>query len=870
MSVSPLPRSRLRRVFAALGFASLLTAAPLVEASIWPSSHERVARAFASADDAERRGAAGKLLSLPPAMAAELAVQGLEDPDVDVRLLCVRAAIALRIGGLGDRVVGWLADNDARLRTAACELIEASPTSTSIAALGRVLSDSRAEVRRAAAAAMGTSGLPAAVEPLLGHLDDAEISVRLEVVRALARIGAARAVLPLVAKVQDTEAEVRRAAARALGDLGEERAVATLVLALQDTSLGVRLQALGALGKLRGEQAVSSIASVLGSGSAGGVLPPAPVREAALRALGQIGSPLAVKIVLDELEAEGVDDDGGAPARRALVLAGGGAVEALRAALEGAPSRSLASGAAVALGEIGARDALPTIVRAMERGALPMDAGFRALGALGDVAALPFALGHLDDPDQAVRSRAIEVAAKLLDPRDGDGRAVDPVLPRLQDPLAPLGERVALAGLLGRTGAARAAPALAALAKHAPSTLRLAAIEALGVVGAGTPEIDAVLLEALSDDSQDVRSSAATALARVGTGAAATELVRRLEVAAEQDRGAIGIALSGAMGRGSGLELAEAVRALLPRAPAAARDSLIEGMGRMQHDAARQLLAELAVAPDADDRRKAAEALGGQPGSEAILVGLLSDPDPRVRASAVWSLGRTGDATALSELTLLLADLDIAVASNAAAALGHVAARNGRGAEGRAALCGALADDRSYVRSNALVGLRFVVEAGLGVARCGDGAVRTLLERDPSWRARAAAADLLHAWQRAGSMVGAAAGGGDPRGAGADAAQDPNDEVLEARALRRCASEDRDASAAARCRAGRGPRPVGGDITVFVVPDGGTEPVARAPFALELADGSLRCGVADRRGALFEASAPQGTVRLALPAALAP
>jgi hypothetical protein len=56
---------------------------------------------------------------------------------------------------------------------------------------------------------------------------------------------------------------------------------------------------------------------------------------------------------------------------------------------------------------------------------------------------------------------------------------------------------------------------------------------------------------------------------------------------------------------------------------------------------------------------------------------------------------------------------------------------------------------------------------------------------------------------------------------------------------------------------------------VFVVPDGSTSPVARLPFALVLADGLMRVGLADRRGAVFEARAPRGRVELAIPAAMA-
>ena len=58
-------------------------------------------------------------------------------------------------------------------------------------------------------------------------------------------------------------------------------------------------------------------------------------------------------------------------------------------------------------------------------------------------------------------------------------------------------------------------------------------------------------------------------------------------------------------------------------------------------------------------------------------------------------------------------------------------------------------------------------------------------------------------------------------------------------------------------------------LIVFVVPDGGDAPKARAPFALVLPDGTMRLGVADRRGAVFEGAALSGEVSLAVPAPLA-
>ena len=59
-------------------------------------------------------------------------------------------------------------------------------------------------------------------------------------------------------------------------------------------------------------------------------------------------------------------------------------------------------------------------------------------------------------------------------------------------------------------------------------------------------------------------------------------------------------------------------------------------------------------------------------------------------------------------------------------------------------------------------------------------------------------------------------------------------------------------------------------LLVFVVPDGKSFPVPLAPYALLRADGFIRSGRADRRGAIFERALPKGEVTLLVPAALAP
>ncbi len=818
------------------------------QASVWPSSHERVAEALVSGNVSERRRAAAQLPRLPLKLATGLARRALRDGDLEVRLLGARAAAALGIDKAGDEVVSWLSDRDVRLRVAACELIAAAPTAQSVQALARVLGDGKARVRQAAAAAMGGSGMSDAVSPLLGHLDDGAASVRLAVVRALGRIGDRRAVVPLVSKLQDQESDVRREAARSLGQLGDGRAIATLMLALQDQTVAVRVAALDALGRLGADAATAAIAALLsadGTGARGQAGAGGPVQDAALRALGHIATPDAVKLLIDQLESEGpvpLDEIGRAPVRGALAKAGQPAIERLLQTLNAAPSQRLASATVLALAALDAREALPAVVRAAQRGAVALDASMNALAALGDRRALPFVLEHLDEADGRVRQVVVQAASRLLDPTQPDGRAVDVVRARVLDLSASLSERVALVRLLGRSGSPRALPILLSLSKSKSIALRVAVVEALGVLGAASPKVDDALLEALADPSHRLRVAAATAIGKVGKDGAARKLLHRLGVSAEQDRGAIGIGLSGALGRSRDPALVGQVKKAVAAAPAAARDALIEGLGRMPIKEAGALLSELRRGADVDDRRKIAEALAGHPESVAALQALLGDPDPTVRANATWSLGKVGGAGAIARLAPLLADLDVAVAGNAATALAQVAVRSGRGAAAAKPLCAALTDYRSYVRAGALTGLR------MASLTCDAGGLRHLIGRDRSWRVRVAAARLLRQQVIKGGP----------------------EAPLDKRALWRCAVEDRDATVAALCAADVPPPQGTRDVLVYVVPNGKTVPTARAPYAMVLADGTMRLGVADRRGALFEAAAPNGMLELAVPAALAP
>jgi HEAT repeat protein len=792
------------------------------EAFVWPSTVDRVGRDLHSADPAVRRKAARRLFDLPEGAVRRLAPSALSDAEPDVRVAALEALSAIHVPKLGERVAAWLGDNDGRVRRAAALALARQPYAPAVPALGRVLSDPDATVRTAAARALGVSGVTAALVPLLGRLDDSDPDVREAVAVALARLGDRGAVVPLIGKIQDSRPNVRKGVATALGVLGDARAESALVLLLRDPDETVRIAALNALGRIHARDAVATVTSLLQSERRAGV------REAALMALAALPSDAAVDALVRALASD--DPREHSPVRAALARAGARAVPQLSRCLEGQPAFDLADGCALALGEIGGEDAARVVSAALRRGVVRPVAALAALAASKDGRALATVFEYLSADDVWVRRAALDAALSLLDPREPDGRAVEPITRALDAAHGQRSERSALVELLGKTGSSRAAPLLERIAVDATDpALRLVAVTALGSVGRSNQ--DAALLASLSSEHPAVRLAAASSLRKTGSKETADALLMRLEDLAEQDREALEIALAGPLSVTTDAALVQRAVVLAKREDGGRRDIAIEAIAAAPAAlGSAPLLAWLKEGTDAPTRAKIAEALGRHPEALASVTGLARDPEPSVRANALWALSTIGGNGEAELATAALADPDPAVAGDAAAALGGLLVR---GAPVRGALCASLVSGRTYVRVNALVGL------AAGRVRCDDGVERTLLQ-DESELVRAAAARLL-----------------------ATAPADV-DRLL----LSRCAAEDPSANVAMACAAPTRPEkrraPV--PVSVFVVPAGAAVPMPAAPYALVRADGYVRLGFADRRGSVYEQSAPDGPLALALPA----
>ncbi|MBI2394592.1 MAG: HEAT repeat domain-containing protein [Deltaproteobacteria bacterium] len=845
-------------------------------AALWPDAPDKIKADLASPDVSRRRAAAADLVNVPRKEAIPLVAKALGDSDLEVRLAAIVVAARIRMTEAGDRIIPWLTDPSPALREAACEFFAKLPDPRLVKVLARSLGDTDPRVRLAAVRALGASGSADAVAPLLARLDDSNSKVRLSVARALARLGDKRAVTPLVSKVQDEASEVRQAVVRTLGELGDPKASAALVIALRDQALEVRIEALSALGRLRAADAVASIAplAIEPSKKAGA----ADVRRAALAALGRIGTGAAVDAIVKTfgLYEDASPGTGSSPAREAAVSAGAAATPTLLAALEGegggaaasptggfsagattSGASSSASSAAWSLGEIRAPGAGLAIAKAMRRGLVPLPVGLHALASLGDSGQLPVCLEHVAAPDRAVRVEALAATAKLLDPDQPDGRAVEPLLASLDVAQTPE-DRAEIAALLGRTGAARVAPVLVGLTAAKDERLRVSAIDALGTLGA--PAGGKTLVKLLDDPSATVRLRAAIALGRAG-GPDVVHPTIALLSAAQADRLAVALAVGGLLERHGDAQGIAAARDATTTA-GTERDLLLVAIGRAKGGVGVGALGALLTsgaggANDLDGRRTIALALGARVGDAAALplvVGLAADADPSVRAQAAWSLGAVATSAEMPLATSLLHDPASAVAANAAASLGRIVARH-PALTAPKELCAALDDERPYVRANALTALRTIVTAGRADT-CDGARERRLLADDPNEVVRAAAARLLARHASAKPEK-------------ADAKE--SDLVTKARAaLERCTLGDPSGAVASVCRESslgavapsQAMEAGTGALVVFVAPDDGGAPIPRTAYAIERPDGFLHVGNADRRGAVVELLLGKGALRL--------
>lgn len=369
-----------------------------------------------------------------------------------------------------------------------------------------------------------------------------------------------------------------------------------------------------------------------------------------------------------------------------------------------------------ALGEIGDREAVEPLLRALDTtdGELHL-AAIVALARIGDRRAVDPLIDVLQSGTPDARPYAIRALAMLHAVQAADAliavRDRDPENRRLAiQALVALNDARAVAPLTGRASGdmetdsgiiqathdalidlgAAAVPALLSAANATGDPRPLIDV----LAGIGAPAVD-LLIRATREGADRVRSAAVGALARIGEPALhplIDELDRDLGLGLRNERAAQAL---GEMGDPRAVEpLSEALRTAY-RTNRLFRRELIKALGQIGSDAALPAFRLALRDDDADLRRAAVDALAkyGRAEATSLLRGALQDADPGVRAQAARALGRLGDVTAVEELGNKLRDANPDTSRAAAQALADVG-----GPQAVALLGAALRDPRCVIR----------------------------------------------------------------------------------------------------------------------------------------------------------------------------
>ncbi|MBI3862029.1 MAG: HEAT repeat domain-containing protein [Planctomycetia bacterium] len=459
-------------------------------------------------------------------------------------------------------VEAYAKDSESAGRAAMALALMGRHAAPAVPALIKALQSDKESLVVQAAAALGSigPGADAALPQLRKLLYGKSSTIRLSAVRALADIGpgAADAVSDIAAALKDRDEKIRVESTRALGKIGAESrpAIPALVAALADESESVKWHAVWALSQIGGK-AVNPLIALLDDEK---------LRETAVVALGDIGA--AARPAVRPFVALLAKPDLPAALRSEIILslarigpAADDAVPALLRTLTDEKSE-LRAYAAWALAHIGARQAVPPLVRVMttESGSsdlsivapiavltLNPDSPFffdsamkgvvellghssasvrqeaaLALAAVGKKAApaVPHLTAGLADPEPAVRGALLSAVA-AIGPDAAD--ALPGVIKALADPVYPV--RYAASYAVGRIGppAKVTAPLLEVNLLDSDPLLQFASAWALVNVEPDRPGLAGKCLEALrwglkSSDAR-TREEAAQALGALGSDA---------------------------------------------------------------------------------------------------------------------------------------------------------------------------------------------------------------------------------------------------------------------------------------------------------------------------------------------------------------
>ncbi len=262
---------------------------------------------------------------------------------------------------------------------------------------------------REVAPALVRIGAPA-VPPLVALLDEKGAYSEGACLEALAAIGDPRAIGHLILALDDIHHEVDGAAREALRSMGC-RAVEPLAAALLEGRVSAYPIA-SLLADIGGPEAVTGLTAAVSRGRSEGV------QRAAAEALGRLGGKRAAECLAKALARR--HKSWGTPTwvtvTEALIKTASAAVGPLIQALGSAPETSAREHAATALGRIGDRRAVESLIAALDGGSAEAEvcaACAEALGAIGDARATEALVGLLGSESQWVCKEAAMALERL-------------------------------------------------------------------------------------------------------------------------------------------------------------------------------------------------------------------------------------------------------------------------------------------------------------------------------------------------------------------------------------------------------------------------------------------------------------------------
>ncbi|MCC7386438.1 MAG: HEAT repeat domain-containing protein [Deltaproteobacteria bacterium] len=545
----------------------------------------------------------------------------LESDDRGVVERAHRTLLEMGRAGLIESLLSLTEHQSFRLRSRIAEVLGEIGEPKAVQALVPLLSDPVWPVRLRAVEAIGRLRPPNAVEILVKALADPEESVRGQAVLSIRAVGppADDSSLDRVVALFDTaNAEVRASVVEAVGHLARPAIDALLHRALVDPNDEVRLGAVKAITPRVSDEWITVLEGCLAAGST-------ELRVAAARALGQVGTPNALRGLVASIATpvrtlrEVITDT--------LAKQGVGVISLLKEAPQGIDT---SLGIAWTLGKTGDPAALEHLGEMVGRPEPELRAA--VAGALGKIrhprsAELLSAL--IRDRNERVRAAAVNALGAV-----GGPGMIALLAQAAEDPDTFVRHRVPVA--IGRVGGTEALAALEALERKVTdeeTSCRLA-------IGFGLTGQDRGLeraLEALRDPSRRRRVEALIAQEMPDTARAFRLQLqlpdRRSEDLSRLDPTALSAQYAAALrGDQSSNQRLLAVRALRAMGAAIHADVLI--------DAVR-------TDPESEVRRTAIESLASEPASDEtarVFVDALRDPALPVQIAAARALAGLRDA----------------------------------------------------------------------------------------------------------------------------------------------------------------------------------------------------------------------------------